>query len=135
MIYDLKSEKVEFHFMINGLALQKSQLHFHILFCTLYLESSLVWWQSINLVNTKGDEQLLTQNLRRIRKLFDLVQITWHTGAKTYFLSGNYQEFDVWKMWILWKMRFWKMWILWKLGFWKCEFLDKKWIFAPVWLQ
>ena len=32
--------------------------------------------------------------------VFDL-----HTGAKPNFLSRNYQEFDVWKMWILWKMR------------------------------
>ena len=37
-----------------------------------------------------------------------------HTGAKTNFLSRNYQEFDVWKMWILWKMRLWK-----------CEFYEK----------
>ena len=36
-----------------------------------------------------------------------------HTGVKSNFLSRNYQEFDVWKMWILWKKRFSK-----------CEFLD-----------
>ena len=35
-----------------------------------------------------------------------------HDGAKSNFLSRNYQ--DVWKMWILWNMRFWK-----------CEFYDK----------
>ena len=60
-----------------------------------------------------------------------------HTGAKTNFLSRNYEEFDVGKMWILWKMRLWnceffeiwdfenvnfvknedlEMWILWKMG-------------------
>ena len=53
-----------------------------------------------------------------------------HTGAKINFLSRSYQEFDVWKMWILWKMRLWKFWILWKIGlwkmrFWKCEFCTK----------
>ena len=44
-----------------------------------------------------------------------------HIGAKTFlFLSRNYQEFDVWKMWILWKM-----------GFWNCEFCEK-WDFEIV---
>ena len=63
-----------------------------------------------------------------------------HTGAKTNFLSRNYQEFDVWKM-RLWKCEFcekWdfenvnfvknqtlKLWILLKLRFWKCEFCEK----------
>ena len=28
-------------------------------------------------------------------------------GQKTNFLFRNYQEFDAWKMWILWKMRLW----------------------------
>ena len=42
------------------------------------------------------------------------------SGAKTNFLSRNYQHFDVWKMWILWKMRFWK-----------CEFWEK-WDFQNV---
>ena len=67
-----------------------------------------------------------------------------HIGAKTNFLSGNYQEFDVWKMWSLWKMRLWKyelcekwdfenvncvkneilkMWILSNLRFQKCDFV------------
>ena len=69
-----------------------------------------------------------------------------HIGAKTKFLSRNYQEFDVWKMWILWKMKLWKcefcekwefeivnfvkneifkMWILWKIRLWNCEFCEK----------
>ena len=69
-----------------------------------------------------------------------------HTGAKPNFLSRNNQEFDVWKMWILWKKRLWncefceqwdfqnvnflknvtlKMWILSILRFWKCEFCEK----------
>jgi len=43
-----------------------------------------------------------------------------HTGAKTNFLSRNYQEFEVWKMWILWKMIFWN-----------CEFCEK-WYFEIV---
>ena len=42
------------------------------------------------------------------------------TRAKTSFLSRNYQEFDAWKMWILWKMRLWK-----------CEFCEK-WDFKNV---
>ena len=65
--------------------------------------------------------------------------------GKTNILSRNYQEFDVWKMWMLWKMRFWKcnfflknetlkMWILWKMRLWKCEFWEnetlKLWIFG-----
>ena len=59
----------------------------------------------------------------------------FHTGAKIHILSRNHQEFDAWKMWILWKMRLWKcefvkietlkMWILWKLRLWKCEFCEK----------
>ena len=36
------------------------------------------------------------------------------TGEKNNFLSKNYQEFDVRKMWILWKMRLWK-----------CEYYEK----------
>ena len=43
-----------------------------------------------------------------------------HTGAKTNFLSRNYQEFDVWKKWVLWKMRFWN-----------CE-IGEKWDFKNV---
>ena len=43
-----------------------------------------------------------------------------HTGAETNFLSRNYQELDVWKMWILWKMRLWK-----------CEFYEN-WDFIIV---
>ena len=31
-----------------------------------------------------------------------------HTGAITNFLSRNSLEFDVWKMWIVWKNRLWK---------------------------
>ena len=42
------------------------------------------------------------------------------TGAKMNFLSRNYQEFEVWKMWILWKMRLQK-----------CEFCEK-WDFRKV---
>ena len=42
------------------------------------------------------------------------IKIEAHTGAKINFLSRNYQEFDVWKMWILWKMTFWN-----------CEFSEK----------
>ena len=66
-----------------------------------------------------------------------------HTGAKTNFLSRNYQEFDDWKVWILWKMWLWKcelcqkwafenvnfvnneilkMWILSNMRLWKCDF-------------
>ena len=37
-------------------------------------------------------------------------------------------EIDVWKMWILWKMRLWKCQ---KMKFWKCEFC-KKWDFQNV---
>ena len=76
-----------------------------------------------------------------------------HTGAKTNFLFRNYQEFDGWKMWILWKMIFWKcefcekwdfesvnfvkneilkVWILSKVRLWNWEFLEKLRIFAPV---
>ena len=65
-----------------------------------------------------------------------------HTGTKINFLSKNYQEFDVWKMWIFVKNEIAEMWILWKMRFQKgefCkywdsqyEFLDKMWIFAPV---
>ena len=43
-----------------------------------------------------------------------------HTGAKNNFLSRNYPEYDVWKMWILWK-----------IGLWKCEFCEK-WDFENV---
>ena len=43
-----------------------------------------------------------------------------HTGIKINFLSKNYQEFDVWKMRILWKMRFQN-----------CEFCEK-WDFRNV---
>ena len=32
-------------------------------------------------------------------------QTRFHTGSKPNFLSKNCQEFEVWKMWILWKMR------------------------------
>ena len=46
-------------------------------------------------------------------------------GAKTTFLSGNSLEIDVWKTWILWKIRHLKMWILWKMRLWKCEFCEK----------
>ena len=72
-----------------------------------------------------------------------------HTGAKAKanFLSRNYQEFAVWKMWILWKMRLWdcefcekwdieimnfeknetlKMWILWNTRLQKCEFCENE---------
>ena len=66
-----------------------------------------------------------------------------HTGAKPNFSSKNFLEFDVWKMWILSKMRLqkcefcqkwdfenvnfvkneiFKMWILSKMGLWNCEF-------------
>ena len=75
-----------------------------------------------------------------------------HTGAKANFLFRNYQEFDVWKMWFLWKMRFWncefcqkwdfeivnfveneilKLWILSKMRLWNCEFCEK-WGFVIV---
>ena len=70
------------------------------------------------------------------------VQLILHTGAKTKFLSRNYQEFDVWKMWILWKIRLWKcgsykneastMWILWKMNLWKCDLFCQKWDFQNV---
>ena len=73
-------------------------------------------------------------------------------GQKTNFLFRNYQEFDAWKMWILWKLRLWKcelydkwdfenvsfvkngtlqLWILGKIRFWKCEFCEK-WDFENV---
>ena len=42
------------------------------------------------------------------------LRLGFHTRAKINFLSRNYQEFGVWKMWILWKMRFWN-----------CEFCEK----------
>ena len=85
-------------------------------------------------------------------RLFATFQMCTHTRAKTNFLSRNYQEFDVWKMWILWKMRFWKcefcekwdfenvnfvknvllkLWILWKMWFSECEFC-KNWDFQNV---
>ena len=44
----------------------------------------------------------------------------YHTGAKTHFLSRKSPDFDVSKMWILWKMRFRK-----------CEFC-KIWDFTNV---
>ena len=62
------------------------------------------------------------------------VNIVVNTGAKSNFLSRNSLEFDVWKMWILWKMyfenvnfvknEFLKLWILTKMRFWNCEFLN-----------
>ena len=80
---------------------------------------------------------------------FKLFKCVKHTGAKTNILSRNYQEFYVWKMWILWKMIFsksefcekWEFenvdfvkneifqrWILWKIIFSKSEFCEK-WYF------
>ena len=60
---------------------------------------------------------------------FRILKITNTHFFTTNFLFRNYQEFDVWKMFILWKMRVWK-----------CEFCGKWdfqnvnfWIFAPVW--
>ena len=63
---------------------------------------------------------------------FNQVFTQFHTGAKPNFLSRNCQEFDVWKMWILWKMRLWKcefcrkyVWKMWNwsiMRFHKCEF-------------
>ena len=51
----------------------------------------------------------------------------------------------LWKLWILKKCDFeivnfvkneiFKMWILWKVRLWKCEFLDKLRVFAPVCLN
>ena len=81
--------------------------------------------------------------------LFKNSDIT-HWGKNQLFI----QKFDLWKMWILWKMRLWncgfcekwvfekvnfvkneilKLWILWKMTFSKCEFLDRLRIFASVW--
>ena len=40
--------------------------------------------------------------------------------GKNNFLSRNYQEFNVWRIWILWKMRLWN-----------CEFCEK-WDFENV---
>ena len=64
-----------------------------------------------------------------------------HTGAKRHFLFRNYQEFNVWKMWIFWKRgsknvnfvkyEALKLWILWKMRFWNCEFCEK-WDFEIV---
>ena len=54
-----------------------------------------------------------------------------HTEAKPNFISRNYSEFDVCKMWIFVKNENLKMWVLWKLRIWKCEFCEK-WDFEVV---
>ena len=55
-----------------------------------------------------------------------------HTGAKPHFLSRNSLDFDISKMWILWKMRFQKgefckNWDFQYGNFWiKCGFLPQR---------
>ena len=57
-------------------------------------------------------QSLETEGDNREYSISNIYPIYTHTGAKTNFLSRNYQKFDVWKMWILWKMRLWEMWIV-----------------------
>ena len=57
----------------------------------------------------------LIKDPRESAKSAILCKPSKHTEAKINFLSRNYQEFDVWKMWSLWKMRLWK-----------CEFCVKR---------
>ena len=52
------------------------------------------------------------------------------TGAKPNILSINYQEFDVWKLWIVKKWGFENV-IFWKMWFSKCDFCQK-WDFQNV---
>ena len=88
----------------------------------------------------KGVKSSLFGGCGKIIIIFEICQ------AKINFLTRNYQEFDVCKMWILWKMRLGncefcencdfenvnfvnnetlKMWILLKMRLWKCEFCEK----------
>ena len=54
-----------------------------------------------------------------------------HTlGQNPTFYPKNPRNF-IWKMWMLWKMRFLKMWILWTMRHWNCEFCEK-WDFENV---
>ena len=75
------------------------------------------WWN----IATKITVSYLCSN-DLVICLIVMKQNVTHTGTKTSFLSRNYHEFYVWKMWILWKMRFWKCELL------KIEFL-KLWFF------
>ena len=60
-----------------------------------------------------------------------LLHSTLSYWGKNNFLSRNYQEFNVWKMWILWKMRFWNCEFCKTWDFKKCEFCEK-WDFENV---
>ena len=55
-----------------------------------------------------------------------------HWGKNQLFIH-KFPWFWCMKMWILSKMRLWKCEFCQKMIFSKCEFLDKLWIFAPVW--
>ena len=99
-----------------------------------------------------------SSKITAVRKLLILLLTNTMAITKPNFLSINSLEFDVWKMWILWKMRVWncefwrkcdfeivnfeenetlKMWILWKMIFWNCEFCEKirfwKCVFCEKW--
>ena len=68
--------------------------------------------QETHIFNTTGSYIFFNfikfRNPLLLQILSERSELSLHTGAKTSFLSRNYQEFDVCKIGILWKMRLWK---------------------------
>ena len=92
------------------------------------LWNNTTWILSVSTMHTSKEYMQLHFSFISLTNSFKLacIVLTWQytcstLGQKpTFYPEITYQEFDVWKMWILWKIRLWK-----------CEFCEK-WEFQNV---
>ena len=101
--YDLRQSWLRVYSMLSA-TLEKTELLLHMVATRQEVKKTDAFWENIS-----SSSSLLHTVWISLNK-----NLILHTGAKSNFLSRNYQEFNVWKMWILWKIRLWN-----------CEFCEK----------